>query len=125
MMYVSNQRDLTLIVDRTKHAKQLNEHVRTLINDLTSGRVKPENIKEQDPELLQFLKINAADYLPESNKNDGEDLFIDVEAIELFEEQTTKKQVTISATEYLQNDVLTEVEIASLLETLKDLEDEV
>ncbi|WP_100641714.1 PAS domain-containing protein [Alteromonas facilis] len=127
-MYISGQRDLTTLVERAKNAKTLNEQVINLINDLTSGKKQAENIKHSESKLLNSLKNNASNYVSTSatEADDADDdLFIELDAMDLVEEPNPPFQQRMSASEYLANGHLTQEEINTLIQTLRDIEEEV
>lgn len=122
LFFVSIQRDLTQVLKAARQMKEVNEHVRELITDVSRGKIAPEKLKEQSKPLIDELKDNAKLYTHVDD--DDDDLFFDLDAEMDDLEQGDSKQA-ITAQEYLKEERLSEAELASMQECIKDVEEEI
>lgn len=127
VLFVSVQRELTDLVERSKNIKDVNEKVRQFIQDVSSGNVAAKEIKSQTRGLVQDLKDNAKLYTAplHDESSDDMDSFFDIDAESCAQELSNHQDKTpVSAAEYLKQERLSDGELQSLKETLEDVEEE-
>ncbi|MFC3093511.1 PAS domain S-box protein [Alteromonas sediminis] len=122
IFFVSIQRDLTQAFNAMKQLKDVNEHVRELISDLSHGKVAPEDVKARSKPLIEELKDSAKLYT--HSADDDDDLFFDIDD-GFDDDDTGPVQKAMSAKDYLTEERLTESELYNMLECITDLEEEV
>jgi len=122
IFFVSIQRDLTQALNAMKQLKEVNEHVRELISDLSHGKMAPEDIKEKSKPLIEGLKDTAKLYT--QSVDDDDDLFFEIDD-GFDDEETGPAQKAVSAKDYLTEERLTKSELYNMLECITDLEEEV
>ncbi len=123
LYFISTQRDLTTFMNRNKDIKSVNEKVRCFIHDLSTGKLSFNETKSQGDDLVKDLKNNAKLYtstLP--NKMEIKDLTSNDAA---STSDSESHELTVSATQYLEEERLSESEISTLIENLQYVESEI
>jgi PAS domain S-box-containing protein len=126
IFFVSIQRDLTQALKTARQIKDMSEHVRELISDVSHGKVAPEELKAKSKPLIEELKDSAKLY--SSTSEDEDDVFFDLDDdfdLDGDADDQAKSQTAISASEYLIEERLSEAEIFSMLECITDVEEEI